>query len=317
MTKVNTSLPFEERRARAIDEAEARCREVWNKCPEIEEIDKALSDTGLKIFKSAMLPDLEREAELERLKCENETLKKKREALLLKLSLPADYTSPKFVCGKCSDTGFVGHRMCECLRAWRINERARASGLGKHLDEQTFDTFRLDYYPEKLSDSPVRKNMKDTFEFCRDYAERFNAESGESLLFVGATGLGKTHLSTSIARRVIDRGFSVVYESAQNILAAFERDRFSQSEKKPSDKYFDTDLLIIDDLGTEIKGATSLSYFYTLINTRLVSSKSVIISTNLYPDALRRQYEERFVSRLFGEYSVFLFEGEDIRKLKK
>ncbi len=317
MTKIDMTRPFEDRRKIALYEAEERCREVYEACPEVRTIDKELENTGLNIFKAAMLPDGEREITLDRLKDETMALREKRNALILSLRLPADYTSPRFVCDKCSDTGFVGYRMCSCLKEYRAAMRVSNSGLGKYLGSQTFDNFSLDFYPEKLGSSTPRERMKRTLEYCRGFAEGFDGESGESLLFVGGTGLGKTHLSGAIARRVIEKGFYVVYESAQNILADFERDRFSQSEKKPSDKYFESDLLIIDDLGTEIKGASSAAYFYTLVNTRIISSKSVIISTNLAPDALRRQYEERFVSRLFGEYQVFLFEGEDIRKLKK
>ncbi len=309
---IKDNIPFEQRRTLALEEAERRCREVWDKNPEIEKLDRELSDTGIKIFKTAMLPDGEREAELERLGRETLAMQEKRRILLQKLALPENYTKPEFVCDKCSDTGFVGYRMCDCLKTWRQGQRARMSGLGKYLDRQTFEKFSLDYYP-----ADCRDNMKTILNICLDFAESFDGVSGENLLFVGGTGLGKTHLSGAIAHKVLEKGFSVAYDSAQSILASFERDRFSQSEKKASDKYFDADLLIIDDLGTEIKGPSSMSYFYTLVNTRLVSSKSTVISTNLDFSSLNRQYEDRFISRLLGEYQVCLFKGEDIRKLKK
>jgi DNA replication protein DnaC len=310
-------IPFEERRSIALKQAEEREREIWNKCPEIEAIDRELSETGMKVFRAALLPEDKREGEFSRLSALTASLKEKRKLLITGLGYDENYTSPVFHCKKCSDTGYVGHKLCDCYRLYLAKQRALSSGLGKALETQTFDTFRLDVYPEAIGSSRVRENMRDTLAYCRDYAEAFDGLSGASLLFVGKTGLGKTHLSSAIARRVIEKGFSVVYDSAQNLLAAFERDRFSQSEKKLSDKYFTCDLLIIDDLGTEIKGSTSLSYFYTLINSRLVASKSVIISTNLSPDALRRQYEDRVISRLFNEYEVFLFEGSDIRELRK
>lgn len=303
---------FEERRKNALALAEERCAQVRAKSKDFERVEKELSEIGLKIFSSSLLPDGKREEEQARLEDLCRRLKDEKNKILKSLGYPEDYTSPHFTCEKCGDTGYIGYKMCSCLKAWRSGVRARVSGLGKNLDTQTFDTFSLDYYPAKN-----RAYMSDVLDFCRDFADGFERDSGQSLLFVGGTGLGKTHLSSAVAKTVIDRGFSVIYDSAQNILATFERERFSQNESLASDKYFDCDLLIIDDLGTEIRGASSLSYFYTLINTRIVSSKSVIISTNLTPDALRRQYEERLVSRLFGEYNVFLFEGEDIRKLKK
>lgn len=311
------NIPFEQKRTLALSEAEKRCAQVWERCPEIKEIDTALSNTGLLVFRASMLPDGEREREIENLSKKSFELQERKKELLLKLGFDENYTKPRFECEKCSDTGYIGHKICTCYKKYLSEKRIKESGLSRYLGSQSFETFRLDLYPETMGKSHVRENMKDTLEFCKSYAKGFDGESGESLLFVGGTGLGKTHLSSAIAQVVIEKGFSVVYDSAQNILATFERDRFSQSEKKPSDKYFEADLLIIDDLGTEIKGASALSYFYTLINTRLVAMKSCIISTNLSPENLRRQYEERFVSRLFGEYAVFLFEGEDIRKTGK
>lgn len=302
---------FENRRETAIREAEARCQEVYSAIPEIAAIDKELSETGLKLFRAGMLPEVEREAEFSRLGGLTAFLQEKRKALLIENGYPEDYTKPHFHCEKCSDTGYIRHIMCDCLKKHIAEKNVRASGLGRYLDKQTFETFSLDYYPAK-----ARISMSDTLEQCRAYADSFNGKTGESLLFLGSTGLGKTHLSSAIAQKVIAKGFSVVYDSAQTILSTFERDRFSQSANKPSDKYFDCDLLIIDDLGTEIKGASATAYFYTLINTRLVASKSVIITTNLKPEDIRRQYEERIVSRLFCEYTVYFFEGNDIRKIK-
>jgi len=306
------NIPFEERRRLALAEAEKREQEVYAKSPEFEAVDRELSATGLLLFKAGLLPENKRVQEFARLEALTYSLQAKRRELLTSLGYPEDYTKVRFECEKCGDTGYIGHKMCDCYRKYIIHERAHASGLGRYLDEQNFDTLSLDYYPEKS-----RSNMKGTFDFCRRYAEKFDGISGDSLLFVGSTGLGKTHLSSAIAQKVIENGFSVVYDSAQNVLATFERDRFSQSASKPSDKYFTCDLLIIDDLGTELRGSSATSYFYTLINSRIVASRSVIISTNLTPTALRSQYDERFVSRLFGEYTVFIFEGEDIRKIKK
>ncbi len=306
------NIPFEERRRLALAEAEKREQEVYAKSPEFEAVDRELSATGLLLFKAGLLPENKRVQEFARLEALTYSLQAKRRELLTSLGYPEDYTKVRFECEKCGDTGYIGHKMCDCYRKYIIHERAHASGLGRYLDTQNFDTLSLDYYPEKS-----RSNMKGTFDFCRRYAEKFDGISGDSLLFVGSTGLGKTHLSSAIAQKVIENGFSVVYDSAQNVLATFERDRFSQSVSKPSDKYFTCDLLIIDDLGTELRGSSATSYFYTLINSRIVASRSVIISTNLTPTALRSQYDERFVSRLFGEYTVFIFEGEDIRKIKK
>jgi len=307
-----SEIPFEERRAIALEKAEERSLEVWARCPEIKEIDKELSYMGLNIFKTALLPEDKRQSEFNRLSDKTRALHEKKSALLLSLGYPEDYTKPKYECDKCSDSGYVGHKMCECYRSYLMTKRAKLSGLGKALETQSFESVRLDLYPES-----VRRDMAEVVNSCKEYANAFNGEDGSSLLIMGSTGLGKTHLSSAIAKVVLEKGFSVIYESAQNLISTFERDRFSQEAKKPSDRYFDCDLLIIDDLGTEVRAQTSLSYFYTLINSRLVNSKSVIISTNLNGQTLQTHYDERFVSRLFGEYQVMIFKGEDIRKVKK
>ena len=306
------NIPFGEKRLLALDEAKKREKEIYEKSPEFEAVDRELSTTGLRIFKAGLLPEEKRAEEFARLEALTLSLQAKRREILASLGYPENYTMPHFDCDKCGDTGYIGHKMCDCYKKYIIQERAHASGLGRYLDTQTFDSFSLEYYSEKK-----RESMRETLESCKKFAESFDGLSGRSLLFIGTTGLGKTHLSSAIAQKVIEKGFSVVYDSAQNVLATFERDRFSQSVSKPSDKYFDCDLLIIDDLGTELRGTSSASYFYTLINSRIVSSQSVIISTNLSPATLRQQYDERFVSRIFGEYEVCIFEGEDIRKIKK
>ena len=307
-----SDIPFEERRAIALEKAEERSREVWAKSSELEAIDKELSGIGLNIFKTALLPDDKRQAEFNRLSDQTRMLHEKKAKLLALLGYPEDYTKPKYECDKCSDSGYIGHKMCDCYRKYLMTKRARASGLGKALETQSFETIRPELYPES-----VRHDMMGIVDTCRKYANEFNGEDGSSLLLIGSTGLGKTHLSSAIAKTVLENGFSVVYESAQNLISTFERDRFSQETKKASDRYFDCDLLIIDDFGTEVRAQTSLSYFYTLINTRLVNSKSVIINTNLTGQTLQSHYDERFVSRLLGEYRVILFKGEDVRKIKK
>ena len=307
-----SDIPFERRREIALEDAEKRTQEVWARCPEIKAIDDELSRLGLSIFKAALLPDEKRQTEFNLLSDKTQMLREKKSALLLSLGYTADYTSPKYECSKCSDSGYVGHKLCDCYRAYLLKKRVQASGLGKALETQSFETVRLDLYPDSS-----RHDMVEAVNSCKKYAENFDGESGASLLIMGATGLGKTHMSSAIAKVVLEKGFSVVYESAQNLITTFERERFSQEPNKASDRYFDCDLLIIDDLGTEVRAQTSLSYFYTLINTRLVNSKSVIISTNLTSQTLQTHYDERFVSRLWGEYDVILFKGEDIRKIKK
>lgn len=297
----------------AREAADARSLEVWEKDPEIKNIDDELSGLGMALFAAALGDEEKREAEYCRIENRLELLKSEKKHRLKILGYPADYTEVKYSCPKCSDTGYVGIKMCDCLKRERIKENYKNSGLGRYLEKQTFDNFDTSLYPfgEK------REKMSRIFEKAKRYAAEFNRDSADSLLFLGGTGLGKTHLSSAIAKVVIEKGYSVCYESAQNILTSFERERFLRDgEHSKCDVYFDCDLLIIDDLGAEVQSKNSVSYFYTLINTRLISGKAVIVSTNLTPEELKRQYESRIVSRLLGEYKVSLFDGEDVRRKK-
>ena len=304
---------YENKAHLARKSADRRSAEVWARDKRIAEIDKELSATGLKLLSAALLDDGKREEAYKRLEADIFALREERKKRLVALGLPEDYTDVKYECEKCSDTGYVGIKMCECMKRALTKQSYKTSGLGKYLEDQTFDNFDLSLYPF----GEPRELMTNNLEKAKDFASSFDGSSG-SLLFMGTTGLGKTHLSSAIAKEVIEKGYSVAYDSAQNVISAFERDRFArEGDTLKSQKYEDADLLIIDDLGTEIHGRSSVSYLYTLINTRLVSSKSTILSTNLTPNELKAQYEERIVSRLFGEYDVFKFIGEDIRLKKR
>ncbi len=304
---------FKNKADKAREAADRRSLEVWEKDPEIKRVEDELSRVGMAFLAAALGDEEKREAEYKKLENRIALLKNERRDRLISLGYPADYTDVKYECEKCSDTGYVGIKMCDCLKREIIKENYKNSGLGRYLEKQTFDNFDISLYPFGEN----REKMKRILDKAKAYAQGFTRDSADSLLFLGGTGLGKTHLSSAIAKVVIEKGYSVCYESAQNIITAFERERFlKDGEKSRCDVYFDSDLLIIDDLGAEIQSKNSVSYFYTLINTRLISGKAVIVSTNLSPEELKRHYESRIVSRLLGEYKVSLFEGEDVRRKK-
>ena len=185
---------------------------------------------------------------------------------------------------------------------------------------ESFDQFRLDYYPDRLDPrmgASPRMIMERSFQTCKRYALDFSLKSG-NLLFSGNTGLGKTFLSACIARSVADRGFSVVYESASHLFQTLEKARFEANEenRRAASKYAACDLLIVDDLGTELPGQFVTAALYTLINDRLLEQKPTIISTNLTEDDLVRRYNPQIASRLRGSYKRVAFVGEDIRLIK-
>lgn len=295
---------IENRRLAAVATAELHNEEVRARSAEIREIDEELTRTGLAIFRTACAG-----GDLAPIKARNQALCEKRRALLVSLGYGADYTEPQYTCKKCSDTGYIDTRMCSCLRDALIRENFRTSGMGALLDRQSFDNFDLERYKKDGED--VYRRMKANFAAARAFAENFREKKG-NLFLVGTTGAGKTHITTAIARTVLDLGFDVIYETSQNIMAAFEQDRFhsgyQQTESK-SEKYMECTLLILDDLGTEFTNAFTVSCLYNLLNERQNKGLSTVISTNVPPAQLRDKYEDRIYSRLIGaDYQILSFD---------
>ncbi len=304
------------RRAQNVENWERRIAEVSAKVPEFREIDRALAATGTKIF-AASLNRENREAELEAVRSEYEALSARRRRVLAENGYPDDYCDIRYTCPVCSDSGYVGIRMCDCLRKEIVARFLESSGLYALTETQTFDTFSLDYY-----EKDNKKLMEQNVEILKRYAESFEVGTSPSFLFLGATGLGKTHLSSAVARAVIEGGHYVVYESAQGLFGEYEQRRFGNrsfgaaEDEGDTERFEDCDLLIIDDLGAEITNQFTVSCLYHLLNTRMIRKKPTVISTNLTHDELRKRYSERITSRIFGEFHPLLFSGYDVRMQK-
>ncbi len=306
---------YSAKRSAAIDEAQKRLKDVTEKCPEIKMIDIALAGTGLEIMEAISQGRDGIEERIARIRKNNEELQQQRADCLALLGYLPDHTIPKFDCKKCKDTGYDGARLCECFKKELTLETCRRSGLGRLVDIQTFDSYSLDYFKYNPD---VYENMSEVFEICKNYAEDFSSKS-ENLMLIGDTGLGKTHLSTAIAGRIIERGFDVCYDTATNVFASFENERFGKQNSKfaiPTERYFECDLLIIDDLGTEPITQFTVSSLYNLINTRAMNEKQVMLNTNLSLSEMQKKYGDRIASRLFGESIILKFVGKDIRLQK-
>lgn len=307
---------YADKNLRAKEAADRRAEELHRKYPELLKIDKVLAETGLNIFREAMNGKEGLDERLNKLRESNEELLRVRGAYLESIGYPKDYTSVKYECDICKDTGFNGTKMCECLKRDLILAGYESSGIGKLMQTQSFETFDLSYYNRSLDEYA---NMEMILNTCKEYASSFSADTFDNLFFCGTTGLGKTHLSTAIAKCVIERGYDVVYDTVQNILADFEDERFGSryaDDESATEKYLDCDLLIIDDLGTESSNKFTVSCLYNIINTRINRKKSMIISTNLTQNEIRSQYSDRITSRLFGEFMVLPFSGKDVRLQK-
>ena len=306
MTAAEAMQKKSAQREKALNEAYARTLALDEKYPDIAEIDKELSLVSSRIV-SAMRSE-NCEDEINRIKERNLALQEARRKKLLSYGVPEDYDTPVFSCPVCSDTGYDGKTFCSCIIKMCAVDAYLSSGLGKALLDQTFENFSLKYYGGKSRD-----DMSDVLDTCLDFAQNFG--TGANLLLTGGTGLGKTHLSSAIAQKVIDKGYTVVYESAQTVFDAFESVRFGRGNDN-TDKYITCDLLIIDDLGTEFSTQYTAAVLYQLLNQRLVNRKSLVLSTNLSGKELEKRYGDRIHSRLLGSFDTCIFSGNDVRRIK-
>ena len=300
---------LQERRSSALNKAAIRDEIVRGESEEIEKIDEELSGTGLAIFKAACSG-----GDISALRDRNRELLEKRSELLVSLGHPKDYTTPKFTCPDCSDTGFIkGDKMCHCFREELTKMRIAGSGIGNLIEKQSFDNFDIEWYSDNESNY---EHMVANLSAAKKYVKHFPERRG-NLLMIGSTGTGKTHISTAIAREIISKGYDVIYDSAQNIISDYETDRFKSgygAYESKSEKYSECDLLIIDDLGTEFTNQFTVSCLYNLLNTRQNKGLSTIISTNLSHEDLQRKYEDRIFSRIVGSgCRILVFEGRDHR----
>ena len=297
-------------------ETAARRAQVLQAYPRLREIDQALRQSVAGAVAAAFRKGEDTTAAIAALKEKNLALQREREWILASAELDESVLDPPPFCPHCGGSGYVGSSMCECLRELCRQEQKKelSSLLG---GRESFDGFRLDLYPTEpdpnLGVSP-RQLMERTFRRCRRYAREFGA-GAPSLLFTGGPGLGKTFLSACIARAVADNGFSVVYDTAGKLFSDFEAVKFGGNQQDLTRKYLQCDLLIIDDLGTEMTTQFTQSVLYRVLNDRLLENRPVIVSTNLSDQALRQRYSAPIASRLLGAFEVCLFLGQDIRQL--
>ena len=293
--------------------------EGYARVPRLREIDRQLRLTMAMAAQAVFASGGDVQAALNEAKEKNLALQREREALV-RMYFEEGYLDDSPICDRCGGSGYVGSAMCECLTELCRQEQKKELTI-LSAGKENFSQFRLDYYPDHFDakiGTSARTLMEKNFKVCRSYAAQFSMASG-NLLFNGGTGLGKTFLSACIARTVADRGYSVVYESAGHLFSKLERAKFSGDENAREEvkKYYECDLLIVDDLGTEMPGQFTTATLYGLLNDRLLAAKPMIISTNLnVMEELPRRYSPQIVSRLQGSFRLIPFVGEDIRVKK-
>lgn len=316
------SKVLEARRTEREQAFAARQLEIYQKLPRAAAIDRELSATVAAAVAAAFRKGTNPADAISALRDKNLALQQERAELLAANGYPADALTDQPACPLCKDTGWQGASMCRCLQELCAREQINQLSSLLDLQGQSFDAFRLDYYPEtpdptRQGLSP-RQNMDMVRTICRDYASKFPHYLFQNLFLSGNPGLGKTFLSASIAREVAGKGYSVVYDTAGNIFAQFEAQKFNRDPEaqENTQRYLRCDLLILDDLGTEMKTAFTQSVLYDIINTRLVGEKGTVISSNLGLDQIQERYSPQIYSRIAGSYCSLPFFGRDIRQLK-
>ncbi len=314
---------LEEQKSDYNSKREKRLHEVYAKCPRVAAIDRELKATVIDAVGLALKKGRDTYAAVADIADKNLNLQSERIQAMMSSGFPPDYLGEDYMCPRCHDTGYVGTEICSCLmQLYKTELKSSLSSLLK-LGSETFDSFDLGWYDNtydpELGMSP-RDHMEGVCEMCYRYANKFSYKS-TNLYLNGGTGLGKTFLSACIARVVADKGYSVVYDMAGAVFSVFEDAKFSKSDDMAAlrDKirrYLDCDLLIIDDLGTEMTTSFTQSALYELINTRLINFKKTIINSNLTVEELTGRYSMPIASRIKGEYIVLKFYGSDIRLLR-
>ena len=255
-------------------------------------------------------------------KCKLNLLKEEKASLLKSHGFSPDYMEMHYRCPDCKDTGYINNVKCHCFKKAEINILYEQSNLGEILKTHNFDLFNIDLFDDDVIDSATGKtpkqNIVNALNICHNYIDMFGQKDAnyKNLLFFGKTGVGKTFLTYCIAKELIEKSASVVYLSSIGLFEILSNAAFNKMDSEARNKesqLYNCDLLIIDDLGTELSNSFTNSVFFNLVNERLLRNKSVIISTNLDFSELMERYSERIASRLTRDYTFLKIYGEDLR----
>ena len=288
----------------------ARTDEIYEKFPRIREIQEAMSACSIR--QAERLFDEEPDA-LEILRQELSSLRAEKEQILKKAGYPVDYMEMQYTGPDCKDTGYVGQKKCHCFRQKEIELLYSSSRLQSVLEKENFSTLSYDVY-----DETQRTSMPPIIRTCQEYALNFRKD-GKSMLFYGSVGTGKTFLSNCIAKELLDKGFSVIYFTSFQLFELLSGAISGGSEnfRQAYEPLLESDLLILDDMGTELSNTFTVSKLFQILNERMLAGKSTIISTNLSLQDFRDIYSERVFSRITSSYTLLKFTGSDIRIRRK
>ena len=308
------SLEYEKKRDR-------NNRQVYKKIPTIEKVDEKITNIGLAMTKDVLNNPKNYENIAKNAKEAIDKLKMQKAYLLTESNIAVDYMDLRHDCNRCLDKGYLndGSR-CNCFKQALVNRAYKMSNLEGTLKQENFQTFDINLFsndPYEGEDLSPRENMIDIVGIAEGFIDSFDERNSHNLLFYGSTGLGKTFLSNCIAKSLLDKQKIVVYQTAFTIMDILERRRFKYDKNKlveyQYDLLFDADLLIIDDLGTELTNTFTNAEIFNIVNTRLINGKKAIISTNLTPKEISQTYTDRIFSRILDKFIPLKFYGKDLR----
>lgn len=297
-----------------------RYENAYTLIPELKELDNAIS--SLSISQARLLLDGDDSA-LGQLKKQLSLLFAQKKELLKSAHLPDNYLELQYTCPDCKDTGYIGTNKCHCFKKAIVDLLYTQSNLQEILKQENFSTFCIDYYSNNHVDPLTGRSSLDSAQtalrICHEFVDTFSDEF-RNLLLYGDTGIGKTFLSHCIAKELMDATYSVIYFSAAQLFDYFAKNTFSKKDDADNDAFdhiYNCDLLIIDDLGTELSNSFTVSQLFVCLNERILRKKSTIISTNLALDDINSIYSERIFSRISSNYTMLRLTGDDIRIQKK
>ena len=313
------ALEIENRHNNAFQTLELHKAEISKKAPEIDSLYNKILQTSIDLSKAILSRSDNIEKIIDELKNRNLENQLFIKVMLKEFGYPEDYLKAKFTCPVCNDSGYVNGSRCQCfnelIKKYTVDELNESCKIELH----DFDEFNLGLYsniPDEKSGIIPRERMNEILIQCKNYVDTFSKDSC-SLFFLGKTGLGKTFISSMIAKALIEKGFNVVFDSINNFLIKAENEHFGRSNGNTVETIINADLVILDDLGSEFSTPFNNSTLYNIINTRINMEVPTIVSTNLSLSELNEKYDDRIISRLTGMYTPFRFFGTDIRQVKR
>ena len=304
---------YEEKQRITRNLQQSRLEEIRNRIPEYSDLEKESSTVAMKYARKKLEDP---EADVSGMSAELSAITTQKEALLSSNGYPKDYLLPVYSCPDCKDTGYINTQKCHCFKQKIINLLYEQSGIMELLKQDNFSALSFDYFD---GDNLIR--FQNAVENCKNFIKSFHTDY-RNLFFYGTVGTGKSFLSCCIAKEILEQGCSVIYFSATDLFEHLSKSNFQYKYGKEApdiliQDLYSCDLLIIDDLGTEVTTSMSASEFFSCINERHLRKKSTIISTNLSLDDLHERYKDRVFSRISSHYDLIKLIGPDIRMYKK